>query len=55
MTDFNEQQPRMYTEKEVFELFQQFRAEEQKFNEKSREERPLPLDITEYLEESTPL
>jgi regulator of replication initiation timing len=41
--------------KKKSELFQQFRAEEQKLNEKSREERPLPLDITEYLEESTPL
>ncbi|KAG0852319.1 hypothetical protein G6F17_008215 [Rhizopus arrhizus] len=55
MTDYNEQEPRMYTEQEVFQLFQHFRAEEQKLNEKSREEGPLPLDITGYLEESTPL
>lgn len=55
MTDSTNEQPRMYTEEEVLQLFQRFRDEEKTINQQTREERPLPLDITTYLEESTPL
>jgi polyhydroxyalkanoate synthesis regulator phasin len=56
MTDnnnVNNEQQRMYTEEEVFQLFQRFRNEEKAVNQHVREGRPLPLDISAYLEEST--
>jgi hypothetical protein len=49
----NEHVPRTYTEEEVLELFQRFRQEEQSVNQRSREERELPMEITSSLENVT--
>ncbi|KAG1449518.1 hypothetical protein G6F56_008617 [Rhizopus delemar] len=50
MTDSYEQQ-RTYTEEEVLQLFQRFRYEEKLTQQQLREDRPLPVDITFFLED----
>ncbi|KAG1174212.1 hypothetical protein G6F36_011269 [Rhizopus arrhizus] len=48
--DINEQ-PKLYTEEQIFELFQRFKAEEQATTQRAREERELPLEIITSLDD----
>ncbi|KAG1135032.1 hypothetical protein G6F37_013104 [Rhizopus arrhizus] len=45
--------PRVYTEEEVFRLFQRFKNEEKLAEQNNREERPLPVEIITQLEENS--
>ncbi|KAG1047493.1 hypothetical protein G6F46_007956 [Rhizopus delemar] len=49
------QQPeKIYTEDDVLKLLQRLREEEQAIHASDKEDRSLPLDIIDYLEEITP-
>ncbi|KAG1138304.1 hypothetical protein G6F37_010753 [Rhizopus arrhizus] len=50
ISDINEQ-PKLYTEAQIFELFQRFKAEEQATTQRAREERVLPLEIITSLDD----
>lgn len=53
MDDINYNVQKTYTEEEVFQLFQRFRNEEKLASSKDRDERPLPVEITNTLEENS--